>query len=61
MSIPMYIILGIFRLLTVTLDKGLMSLKINTLFVSKQHPTRGPSSGARHFVSDSNQRAPDDF
>ena len=44
LSIPMYIISSIFRLLTVTLGLGSMSLKISTLFLSKQHPnvyTRG--------------------
>ena len=35
----MYIITSIFRLLMVTHGQSLMSLKINTLFLCKQHPS----------------------
>ena len=39
MSITMYTISSIFRLLTVTHGQGLMSIKFNALFMCKQHPS----------------------
>ena len=43
MSIPMYIISSIFRLLPVTHGQGSMSLESNTLFMFKLHPGKHAS------------------
>ena len=39
MSITMYTISSIFRLLTVTHGQGLLSIKFNALYMCKQHPS----------------------